>query len=152
MSRIKDYTCSPTVALIFVCLSLKKKWPLIKSLLFLCRNAAACACFRKFFARIVLCRLLSFSLISIKNSVKEQTIMISIYLFWVFMNIFNVCHWKEYYICSLGIYFLQNSYWYRATRAPNSLLELYTWTGADYWPGLSSAWSGPWFRSWVTLK
>ena len=139
---------------IFFCLSLKKKRPLSKSVLFcaeiwslkaLVGRIAARARFRKFFARLVLCWLLSFSVISIKSSVKEQTIMISIYLFSVFLNIFNVSHWKQFYICSLGVNFLQNSLCYGATRAPNSLLISFT-------PGLSSTWSGPWFPSWATLK
>ena len=103
---------------IFFCLSRKKKRPLTKSVLFcaeiwslkaLVGRIAARARFRKFFARLVLCWLLSFSVISIKSSVKEQTIMISIYLFSIFLNIFNVCHWKQFYICSLGVNFLQNS-------------------------------------------
>ena len=57
----------------------------------------------------VLCWLLSFSLISIMSTEKEQTIIVSTYLFSVALNISNVCHWKQYYICSLGVNFVQNS-------------------------------------------
>ena len=159
MLRIKDYAAFLLHIQLFCRfnffrLSLKKKWPLIKGVLFcaeiwslkaLVGRIVAFACFRKFFARLVFCWLLSFSLISIKSSVKEQTIMASIYLFSVFLNIFNVCHWRQFYICSVGVNFLQKSCCYRATRAPNSLLISFT-------PGLSSTWSGPWFPSWATLK
>ena len=57
---------------------------------------------------------------------KEQTIIAGIYVFSAVLNISKVCHWRKYYICSLGVNFLQNYCWYRAiaTRAPNSLLQL----------------------------
>ena len=68
----------------------------------------------------------SFSLISIMSTGKEQTIIAGIYVFSAVLNISKVCHWRKYYICSLGVNFLQNYCWYRAiaTRAPNSLLQL----------------------------
>ena len=68
----------------------------------------------------------------------EQTILVSIYLLSVVLYIFNVCHWKQYCICSLGVNFLQNSCWYHDTHAANSFLQL-TWT-----------WLGQWFPSWAT--
>ena len=82
--------------------------------------------------------LLSFSVSSIVSTGVEQTILVSIYLLSVVPYIFNVCYWKQYCICSLGVHFLQNSWWYCDTRAANSFLQL-TWT-----------WLGQWFPSWAT--
>ena len=56
------------------------------------------------------------SLISIMSMEKQQTIIVSIYVFSVVLNISNVCHWNQFYICSLGVNFLQNFSRYRATR------------------------------------
>ena len=43
-------------------------------------------------ARLVLCRFLSFSLVSIMSTGRDQTIIVTIYLFSVVLNISNVCH------------------------------------------------------------
>ena len=64
-----------------------------------------------------------FSLIFIMSTGKEQTIIGSIHLFSIVLNISNVCYWKKD-ICSL-VNLLENSPW-PPTRAPNSLLQL-TW-------------------------
>ena len=82
--------------------------------------------------------LLSFSVSSIVSTGVEQTILVSIYLLSIVLYIFNVCHWKQYCICSLWVNFLQNSCWCCDTRAANSFLQL-TWT-----------WLGQWFPSWAT--
>ena len=53
---------------------------------------------------------------------KEQTIIIGIYLFSAALNISKVCHWRKYYICPLGVNFLQHSCWYRAMAASRHLI------------------------------
>ena len=128
----------------FFSLVAQEKWPLkayfcaeICGLKASVGRIAACACLCKPSASLVICWLLSFSL-SLSTG-KEQTIIVSISLFSVVVNICDVCHWKWYYICSLGV---NKSCQILFDTTPH-VHQIVCFSLR----GLSLVWSGPWFLS-----